>query len=188
MTIKTKTYTGRQLRRMQAKAKPRPSKFHKNAMGASALFSQLAMCRPADAGPIPGDGSDLAGYANHVRTKSINNVRAALLRMTEGTTDCLDDITILAEAMGVSVIRAAEIAGNDASTNPLLAALQAGQQALNSIYTRHEKWGKWEMIAAEKDAVNDAIDLYVEVMTNSTPQQMEDAMGTRRRMIELARR
>ena len=46
MTIKTKTYTGRQLRRMQAKAKPRPSKFHKNAMGASALFSQLAMCRP----------------------------------------------------------------------------------------------------------------------------------------------
>lgn len=159
----------------------------RKAVGACALFSQLAMCRPHDAGPIPGDGSDLASYAIQVRTRSINNVHAALLRLTEGTSEQIDDAMILSEAMGVSVIRAIEIAGPDAKTNPVLHALHEGQKSLQNIVNRHEKWKKWEMIEAERENIALAIEWYVDIITNSTPQQMESAMGTRLRMRELAK-
>lgn len=159
----------------------------KAAQGACALFAQLAMCRPRDAGPIPGDLSDLASYALEVQTKSINNARAAQLRLLEQTTDSSEDAMIICEALGVTAVRAVEIAGPNASSNPLLAAIHSGQRALQTVTKRWERCGKWEMLQAEADAIDYAIALYVDVMQNSTPQQMEDAVGTRRRMIEMAR-
>ncbi|MEG0922007.1 MAG: hypothetical protein RSD57_12375 [Comamonas sp.] len=158
----------------------------KAAQGACALFAQLAMCRPHDAGPIPGDGSNLSDYALQVRTRSINNVQAAMLRLTERSTDQIDDVMILSEALGVSSIRAIEIAGPDESTNPVLKALHDGQRALHSVVKRHGKWGEWEMLELEHDAVSLGIEWYVDIITNSTPQQMEGAMKTRLRMRELA--
>lgn len=174
----------RRAEKKQGKAKP--SKIMKDALGACALFAQLAMCRPYDAGPIPGDGSSLADYAQQVRTRSINNVRAAMLRLTEGLTDQIDDVMILSEAFGVSSIRAIEIAGPDANTNPVLQALHDGQRALQAVVKRHGKWEKWEMLELEHDAVSLGIEWYVDIITNSTPQQMEGAMKTRLRMRELA--
>lgn len=177
-------------RRAEAKAakrKPRTSTLLQKLRGSSACLAQLAMCRPRDAGPMPGDLSDLAGYALEVQTRSINNVRAAQLRLLEQTTDSPEDAMILDEAMGITAVRAVEIAGPNAESNPLLSAIHAGQRALQSVAKRWDKWDRWEMLQAEADAIDYAIGLYVDVMENSSPQQMEDAMGTRRRMIEMAR-
>lgn len=177
----------RAMRRAEKKQRSqKPSKLMRDAVGACALFSQLAMCRPHDAGPIPGDGSNLSDYALQVRTRSINNVQAAMLRLTERSTDQIDDVMILSEALGVSSIRAIEIAGPDESTNPVLKALHDGQRALHSVVKRHGKWEKWEMLELEHDAVSLGIEWYVDIITNSTPQQMEGAMKTRLRMRELA--
>ena len=178
----------RAMRRASEKqGKAKPSKIMKDALSACALFAQLAMCRPYDAGPIPGDGSSLADYAKQVRTRSINNVRAAMLRLTDGVTDQIDDVMILSEAFGVSSIRAIEIAGPDANTNPVLQALHDGQRALQAVVKRHGKWEKWEMLGPEREDIALGIEWYVDIMMNSTPQQMEDAMQTRLRMHELAK-
>ena len=179
----------RAMRRAEKKqGKAKPSKIVKAAVGACSFFAQLAMCRPQDAGPIPGDGSNLADYAVQVRTRSINNVRAAILRLTEGVTDKVDDAMILAEAFGVSTIRAIEIAGPDANTNPVLQALYDGQRALQAVVKRHGAWQKWEMLGPEREAVDLGVEWYVDLMLNSTPQQMEDAFQTHYRMRELLKR
>ncbi|MBB6578436.1 hypothetical protein HNP33_002518 [Comamonas odontotermitis] len=105
----------------------------------------------------------------------------------DGVSTEIDDPLIVSEALGVASIRAIDIGGPDAAKNPLLEALQNGQRALQSVKTRHERFGKLEVISAETERLKYAVDLYVDVIQSSTPQQMEDAMKTRLRMRDMAR-
>lgn len=155
--------------------------------GACAVLSQLTMCRPYDAGPIPGDLSGMHETAERARARSIVNIRSALQRLIDGTSTEIDDPVIVSEALGVASVRAIDIGGKDAKKNPLLASLQDGQRVMQSVKTRHERFNKLQLTPAETDRLAYAVGLYVDVMDNSTPQQMEDAMKTRIRIREMAR-
>lgn len=155
--------------------------------GSCALFAQLAMCRGYGAGPIIGDTTNIHQSAENTLSRSIVNVRAALQRLMDGVATEIDDPLIVSEALGVASIRAIDIGGPDVGENPLLHALQDGQRVLQSVKTRHERFGKLEVISSEAERLKYAVDLYVDVIQNSTPQQMEDAMKTRLRMRDMAR-
>lgn len=158
-------------------------KVMKKMRDVSTFTSKIAMMRPYDAGPIIGDDSNIHLRAEESRDRSIRNVRSAFVRISEGTTDCPDDIVILAEAFGVSVVRSINIAGEDVDSNPLLQSLQGAQRALQAIAKRHEQWNKWQVTEPERLALDDAVTVYVEIITNSSPAQMESAMNARSRLI-----
>ena len=158
-------------------------KVMKKMRDVSVFTSKIAMMRPYDAGPIIGDDSNMHLRAEESRDRSIRNVRSAFVRITEGTTDCPDDIVILAEAFGVSVVRSIDIAGEDVESNPLLQSLQGAQRALQAIAKRHEQWDKWQVTEPERQALDDAVTVYVEIISNSSPAQMESAMNARQRLV-----
>ena len=177
-------------RRAEEKAakskKKQPNQFMQSVAGACAFFSQIAMCRPYDSGAIIGDTSGMHETAERAKTRSIVNVRSALQRLIEGVSAEIDDPILISEALGVASVRAVDIGGKDAKKNPLLASLQDGQRVMQSVKTRHERFNKLQLTPAETDRLAYAVGMYVDVMDNSTPQQMEDAMKTRIRIRQMA--
>lgn len=86
---------------------------------------------------------------------------------------------ILSHALGVSVIRSLQIQP-DESENPALPILKAGSDALVRAIDRYQDAGAWGMDGPGRQQLIDAIDVYAEILRNSSPAQM--AQATERRM------
>lgn len=160
--------------RRKPAGRARDTAAHKLA-GACSLLAQIEMCRPSDGTPIPGDTSVLSEYARDKLLQSINNVRAALHRLSEHASDDVYDAVLIHQALGISRVRAVGIAG-PGEDNPALPYLDAGREALEAVHERHGRTGRWGFAGPERAAVFDAVDVYEDLMRASSPQQREDAM------------
>ena len=121
----------------------------------------LDRARPFD----PGDTTE-----QHIKT------RAAFERLADGTADN-DDFDRVAMAINLAKIRALEI------DRGLADLLEAGQEAMTAVRKRHDRWGKWEVLPAERVAIVDAMDAHEAITDASSPLQMYEALDVVRRSV-----
>lgn len=111
-------------------------------------------------------------------TTVVNRVRTAFEALKNGTSDCAH-FDRLAACINVGLIRAEAI---DPLCEQTMKAATVAMGNADAIYGRHRKYGFY---GPDLQAVADAVDLYEEILRNSTPHQMEDAVQeSARRMIE----
>ena len=117
--------------------------------------------RPFDAG----DTTD-----SHIKT------RAAFDRLCDSTADD-DDFDRVAIAINLAKVRALEI-------DPKLAdLLEVAQDAMTAIRKRQERWGKWDVLDAERASVLLALDASEAIVDASSPLQMRRAMQVMRESV-----
>lgn len=114
-------------------------------------------------------------------TLVMNRVRVAFEALKNGTTDCAH-FDRLAACINVGLIRSEAI--DPLCEQTMLAAIQA-MGRVDDIFGRHKRYG---FHGPDLEAVTDAVNLYEEILRNSTPHQMEAAVNeSARRMIEQVR-
>lgn len=106
----------------------------------------------------------------HIKT------RACFERLADGTADN-DDFDRVAMALNLAKVRALEIDRGLADT------LEAGQTAMTAMRNRHTRWGKWEMLVAEREAITEALDAHEAITDASSPLQMYEALDVVRRSV-----
>lgn len=121
----------------------------------------LDRARPFDAGDTT---------EQHIKT------RACFERLADGTADN-DDFDRVAMALNLAKVRALEIDRGLADT------LEAGQTAMTAMRNRHTRWGKWEMLVAEREAITEALDAHEAITDASSPLQMYEALDVVRRSV-----
>lgn len=89
---------------------------------------------------------------------------------------------VLSHTLGVSVIRAIQIEPVE-EKNPALPILKAGTLAVERSIARYQSTGAWGMDAPGKLDLADAIDVYVQILRSSSPDQMAKATDERARII-----
>lgn len=109
-------------------------------------------------------------------------VFAAFDRMCSGVSTETDDFDCLAHAVGVTEVRAVDIAG--IGSNPILDAIKPANEALQKCKNRYLKWGKFEVLEQEVKSIREALDLYEMVLLESSPRQMADATTMRMKMLK----
>ena len=114
-------------------------------------------------------------------TTVMNRVRTAFEALKNGTTDCAQ-FDRLAACLNVGMVRA------EAIDELCVQTMIVGRDALiraDGIFGRHQRYG---FHGPDIEAVTDAVNLYEEILRNSTPHQMEAALNeSARRMILQAR-
>lgn len=121
----------------------------------------LDRARPFDAGDTT---------EQHIKTS------ACFDRLADGTADN-DDFDRVAMALNLAKVRALEIDRGLADT------LEAGQTAMTAMRNRHTRWGKWEMLVAEREAITEALDAHEAITDASSPLQMYEALDVVRRSV-----
>ena len=117
--------------------------------------------RPFDAG----DTTD-----SHIKT------RAAFDRLCDSTAD-EDDFDRVAIAINLAKVRALEI-------DPKLAdVLEVAQESMTALRKRQERWGKWDVLPAERASVLYALDANEAIVDASSPLQMRRAMQVMREIV-----
>ena len=134
----------------------------------------------------PPPGSWIPGGTQDAADKAIKRVKDAFDSLKVGMTPAANEehFDLLTYALGVSCIRAGVIAGKDPADNIMLPPLIAANAAMRSVLARRRKWGKWEIIAAEVEAVDYAIEIYETIVLASSPAQMSEAVDARMRAIK----
>ena len=146
------------------RGRPAPTfeQFHQHhSRRLTAGLQLLDDARPFDAG----DTTD-----QHIKT------RAAFERLCDGTAEN-DDFDRVAIAINLAKVRALDI-------DPKLAdVLEVAQEAMTALRKRQERWGKWDVLPAERDAVLYALDANEAIVDASSPLQMRRAMLVMRESI-----
>lgn len=108
-------------------------------------------------------------------TEVMNQLRMAYQRMREGNGSD-DDFDQLAAALNVGLIRGESIG------QPVVDGIVKGQQALLAADARNGAHGKYGFSGPQLLDMNAAMDLYEDILRNSTPRQMQEALkeGARR--------
>ena len=102
--------------------------------------------------------------------------RAAFDRLCDSTADD-GDFDRVAIAINLAKVRALDI-------DPKLAdVLEVAQEAMTALRKRQERWGKWDVLPAERDAVLYALDANEAIVDASSPLQMRRAMLVMRESI-----
>ena len=109
-------------------------------------------------------------------TESHIKTRVAFERLCDGTADD-GDFNRVAVAINLAEARAKEI------DPKLVDILEVAQDAMTALSKRHERWGKWDMLLAERDAVLYALDANEAIVDASSPLQMRRAMLVMRQSI-----
>jgi hypothetical protein len=119
-------------------------------------------------------------------TKALVLVKFAMEALTTGATppENEEHFDRMAHALGVSCIRAGQIAGEDVDKNPMLPPLVDGNNALRQVLNRRRKWGKWQVLPAEADTLKYAVEIYETILLASTPAQMVEAVDLRMRALK----
>jgi len=156
---------------------------HSPISNGSAWLDSIQRSAPYSDEPII--GSWLPGTQS-AATNSMNRVRDAFGRMQLGWTAPADtmDYDLMTHAMGISCIRAGQIAGEDSDNNPMLPPLIAANLALRHVLNRRRKWGKWEILPVEAESIDWAIEIYEVIVQASSPMQLTAAVDLR--MLGLA--
>lgn len=119
-----------------------------------------------------------------VALSASNRAKVALAKFLEHRVpdDDTEPFDMLAHALGVATLRAIEIHGA-IQGNPVLPILDAGNDALGRARLRWEKTGKWGLDGPGRQELTDAVDVYHEILVNSSPMQMQKACDMRYEII-----
>ena len=155
------------------------------AYNGATFLNIIQRCRPYMDEPII--GSNLDGTQDACE-KAMIWVRDAFVNIKTGKAEPHDsrEFDLLAHAMGITRLRACDIAGQDEFENPLLPIWRAGNEALRRCSERYNKLGRWGFDGPALDELDAAIELYETILQSSSPAQMEEA--TVRRLEILAAR
>lgn len=139
-----------------------------------------AIQRSAPYSDEPIIGSWLPGTQT-AATASIKRVRAAFDSIKARTTPPEDErgFETLSHALGISCIRAGQIAGSDQATNPMLPILIMGNAALRRLLNRRRAEGVWCFDGPALADLTVALDQYEEIVQASSPAQMTQALDMR---------
>lgn len=146
-------------------------------------FNAIQRCRQYTEEPLPGMES-VAGTQT-AATKSMLLVREAYEAMKN--TACIDpthDFDVLAHAIGVSWIRAVDIAGEDEFTNTMLPILRAANDALSRSRERFHRIGRMGFDGPAIDQVMAGIEVYEAIVQASSPAQMTAAVAERSAILK----
>lgn len=145
-------------------------------------------CRAyTETAPIPGSYLPGGGVTASVVTTVALRVRAAFDALRHGQV-AADDVLphdTLAHALGVAWLRALDIAGDDPARNPMLPMLRAATEAVLRMGQRRRQVGRWGLDGPGLKAVADGLDVYEEILANSSPAQMAAAAARRLRLLAL---
>ena len=117
--------------------------------------------------------------------EAISRVMSAFQSLKAGTVapNNEDPFDLIAHALGVSCIRAGQIAGTKPSDNIMLPPLIAANAAMRKVLTRRSRFRKWEMLPAEIETVDWALEIYETIVRSSSPGQMSEAVDLRIKAI-----
>lgn len=175
MTRKTSAYA-RKMRREPTKG----------TFNGAAWLNTLQRCRPYTAEPIPGAFNPDGGQTLTAAEGAALRVRAAfdVIRNGQARKDDTEPHDLLAHAVGVARLRAEEIAGPSPAQNPMLPILDDAAAALLRMAARWRRAGAWGLDGPGLVAVGDALQVYEEILMNSSPAQMAAAADRRARIVE----
>ena len=124
------------------------------------------------------------------------NTESAAIKAETGVIGALESLTahtppadvqrlfdVLAHALGVSMIRALQIEADEAK-NPAIPILKAGTEALRRSIERWNTGKRFGLDADGHQTLPPAIEVYREILRNSSPAQMVKATKERERIIE----
>lgn len=117
-------------------------------------------------------------------------VRAAFDSIKTGSVDGSDSEPhdLLAHALGVAWLRALQIAGGDYAENPMLPILKDGIDAVQRMAERKHRLNVWGLDGPGITQVADALDVYDEILMNSSPAQMAAAADKRAQLLAVRRK
>lgn len=112
-------------------------------------------------------------------------VRAAfdVIKSATVAPDDMEPHDLLAHAVGISWLRAIEIAGHELDKNPMLPILKLGTDAVQRLGERRRRTGAWGFDGPAIQQVADALDVYEEILLNSSPLQMANASRRREKLM-----
>lgn len=174
---------GAKLNRAQRRAaKHNKPKSLRGQINKPSWLDVIQRCKPYDDEPIP--GSWLPGTQD-VADRSIKLVRDAFHSLKTGSPpDTERDFDLISHALGVSIIRAGQIAGEVIEDNIMLPPLVDANKAMRAVLARRRKWGKWELLAAEAETLDYALEIYEVIVRASSPAQMSEAVDLRREALK----
>lgn len=146
-------------------------------------------CRGYTDEPIPGAFNADGGQTITAARGAALRVRAAFDSIKAGQVpgDDPEPHDLLAHALGVAWLRAIDIAGDDASQNPMLPLIKAGTDAVLRMAERKRRLNVWGLDGPGLTQVADALDVYDEILMNSSPAQMSAAADKRAQLLALRR-
>jgi len=117
--------------------------------------------------------------------RALQRVKAAFKSLASGQTLASDDepFDLIAHALGIACIRAGQIAGTAPADNMMLPPLIAANVAMRKVMTRRRRFGHWEMLPAEVESVDWALEIYETILLASSPAQMTLAADMRMKAI-----
>lgn len=112
-------------------------------------------------------------------------VRESFYSIRDGKADGSDSLERdrLAHAIGVTKLRAIEIAGDKPESNPMLAVIHAAELAVIRMDERWHRLGRWGFDGPALEAMKEMVELYETVLQASSPAQMSAAAATRMAII-----
>lgn len=147
---------------------------------AARWLNVIAECLPYDSDK-PVGASPQALSPKQLADKHMAAARLAFEQIKGGAVRPanVQPIDLLSHCMGVACIRAAQIAGDDVVTNPLLAQLVPANQALQRCIDRRRALGVWGFDGLALTQVADGLEAFEAILLASSPQQMEAAVMAR---------
>jgi len=157
--------------------------------GAEEWINTFQRCRGYPDEPIPGAFNADGGQTITAARGAALRVRAAFdnIKTSQVPGDDTEPHDMLAHALGVAWLRAIDIAGTDASTNPMLPIIQAGTDAVLRMAERKRRLNVWGLDGPGITQVAEALDVYEEILMNSSPAQMAAAADKRATLLALRR-
>ena len=146
-------------------------------------LNTIQRSRTYDAEPIP--GSTLEGTLSAAVSVDMR-VRDAFAMLSQHQMPLDPEMTmdLLAHALGVAVIRSRQI-HPDLATNPAMPALDAASKGLQRAIDRWRANNAWGLDGPGRQAMEEAVEIYAEIMRNSSPAQM--TIATEERLAILKR-
>lgn len=143
-------------------------------------------CRGYTDEPIPGAFNADGGQTITAARGAALRVRSAYDAMRTGqiAPDDSEPCDLLAHALGVAWLRGIEIAGPDVEANPMLRCLKPAVGAVKRIKARRTQSGKWGLDGPAISEILTGIEVYEEILMNSTPAQMEAVTLQRERILK----
>lgn len=157
------------------------------AYNGATFLNTIQRCRPYMDEPII--GSNLTGTQDACE-KAMILVRDAFVSIKSGQSPADDtrSFDILAHALGVTTLRAIDIAGQDEFENPMLPITRLGNDALERCRVRYLSLGRWGFDGPAIDQIDAAIELYETILQASSPAQMEEATVRRIEILAAQRK
>ena len=140
-------------------------------------INTLQRCRGYTDEPIPGAWNPDGGQTVTAANGAALRVRSAfdVIKSSSVAPDDTEPHDLLA--------RAIEIAGHDPGKNPMLPILKLGTEAIQRLGECRRRTGAWGFDGPSIQKVTDALDVYEEILMNSSPLQMANASRKREQLL-----